>query len=387
MLHLEFAIRNHSSPSLLARAQVVRPVLVRKRIRAWTRQFMSNRRVVRYSLVGLNVLLLIAIAWFTLGPTHRGQPLGQQGVVSTSNESAAEPLDQLSSADIAVTVALATDLDEKAGVIQQADSVKTEQAIAPADTTVIAKPQVVATSLKSWRDITEYVVQSGDTVSSIAAKFSVTSDSIMWSNNLRSNSVNAGTKLVIPPPGVSGIVYTVRSGDTVDNLAQKFRSSKEQIIVFNDIELTGLKVGARILIPNGQQPAPVVIARAIQGVFGYNGYDYGFCTWYVANRRAQAGHALPSNLGNASTWDDRAAAMGISVNKSPAVGDAVVTSQRGAGHVAYVESINEDGSIWVSEMNSSGQVSMTDSTPAGGFNRVDWKLIPAGTASGYNYVH
>lgn len=373
---------------LVARFDNVRPASIWRRSRPVVKELKANKRLVRYSLVGSNILLLLAIAWFTLGPTHRGQPLGRQGVINTSNESASEPLDQLSAADIAVSASLAVGLYEAPGVIELANSVKTEQTIAPADTTVIAKPQVVATSLKSYRDIQEYVVVAGDTVASIAAKFSVTSDSIMWSNNLRSNSVNAGLKLTIPPSGVNGIVYTVRTNDTVDNLAQRFRANKEQITVFNDIELTGLVVGQKILIPNGQQPAPVVVSRpTFRWAGGYNGYDRGFCTWYVANRRSDAGRALPSNLGNASTWDDRAAAMGLSVNKSPSVGDAVVTSQRGAGHVAYVEVVNEDGSIWVSEMNSSGQVSMTDTRRAGNWNQVDWKLIPANVAAGHNYIH
>jgi surface antigen len=221
-------------------------------------------------------------------------------------------------------------------------------------------------------------------VSSIAAKFKVTSDSIIWSNNLRGNTVNAGLVLVIPP--ISGIVYTVRNGDTVANLAQKYRVGEDQIIAFNDIELTGLKVDERILIPDGKQPAPAIV-RSILGVFGYNGYDYGFCTWYVANRRAQYGNPVPANLGNASTWDNRAAAMGMTVNKTPAVGAAVVTSQSGAGHVAFVEALNADGSIWMTEMNSHGQVSMTDSTPTGGWGRVDWKLVPADRAVTYNYIH
>lgn len=328
----------------------------------------------------------MAIAWFTLGPTHSGQPLGRQGVISSDRNLAIEPLDQLSSADVAASAAQAVGLYETTAVINQADSVKAEQAIAPADTTVIAKPLTVATAFKSRQDIQEYTVQQGDTVASIAAKFSVTSDSIMWSNNLRGNVVNAGLQLVIPPVGVSGIVYTVRGGDTIASLAQKYRVSEREIITFNDIELTGLKTGERILIPNGQQPAPV-IARPILGVFGYNGYDPGFCTWYVANRRAQYGNPVPANLGNASTWDNRAAAMGMSVNKVPAVGAAVVTSQSGAGHVAFVEALNSDGSIWISEMNSHGQVSMTDTTPTGGWGRVDWKLVPADRAVTYNYIH
>lgn len=380
----ESFISNNTSHSPASRAEALRPASAKKKLNSRIGHFFASRRTVRYGLVGLNVLLLIGIAWFTLGPTYSGQPLGRQGVITSNGNSATEPLDQLSSADIAANVSLAVGLPETLGVVSQANSAKAEQTIAPADTTVVAKPLAVATPFKSRNDIKEYVVAQGDTVSSIAAKFSVTSDSVMWSNNLRGNTVNAGLVLVIPP--VSGIVYTVRSGDSVAGLAQRYRVGEDQIVAFNDIELTGLKVGERILIPNGQQPAPV-IARPVIGVFGYNGYDYGFCTWYVANRRAQYGNPVPANLGNASTWDNRAAAMGMNVNKVPAVGAAVVTSQSGAGHVAFVEALNSDGSIWISEMNSRGQVSMTDSTPTGGWGRIDWKLVPADRAATYNYIH
>lgn len=362
----------------------MRPASLRKRMARRVGRILASRKLLRYGLVSLNVVLLIAIAWFTLGPTHSGQPLGRQGVTSVNGNSATEPLDQLSSADIAASAAQVMGLTETTAVINQADSVEAEQAIAPADTAVIAKPLAVATPFKSRHDIQEYVVQQGDTVSSVAAKFKVTSDSIIWSNNLRGNTVNAGLLLVVPP--VNGIVYTVRSGDSVASLAQRYRVGEAQIIAFNDIELTGLKVGERILIPDGKQPAPAVV-RPILGVFGYNGYDYGFCTWYVANRRAQYGNPVPANLGNASTWDNRAAAMGMTVNKTPAVGSAVVTSQSGAGHVAFVEALNADGSIWISEMNSRGQVSMTDPTPTGGWGRVDWKLVPVDRAITYNYIH
>jgi surface antigen len=368
--------------------QTLRPESLWARGRRTFTRFAANRRLVRYSLAGLNVMLLLGIAWFTLGTPNHGQPLGAQGVVSAGRDASAEPLDQLSSADIAASASIAVGLYETPGVVNQADSVKAEQTIAPADSTVIAKPQALSAPLKSRRDIKEYVVQPGDTVSSIASKFSVTSDSIMWSNNLRSNTLSAGNKLWIPP--INGIVYTVQNGDTVDSLASKFRAGKEQLIAFNDIELTGLQIGERILVPNGQQPAPVVARRPLlMGAFSYgcNGYDAGFCTCYAANRRAQAGNPVPTNLGNASSWDDRSAAMGMTVNKNPAVGAVAVTSQRGAGHVAFVEAINSDGSIWISEMNSRGQVSMTDSTPAGGWGKVDWKLVPAGTAAGYNYIH
>jgi LysM repeat protein len=218
------------------------------------------------------------------------------------NDAPSDPLDQLSTADIAVNLAQMTNLAETPAVTNQADSASTELTV-PAQTTVIAKPQAVSTELKSSRDITSYVVLPGDTIASIASKFGVTSESILWSNSISGNAVAVGTNLVIPP--VTGIVYTVQAGDTPDTLAQKFRASKEQIIAYNDAELAGLRPGQRIIIPNGQQVAAPrsgsyggsTGAAGFMASYGYNGYDRGFCTWYVANRRAEIGRPLPSNLG------------------------------------------------------------------------------------------
>src|SRR6185437_7086198 len=138
---------------------------------------------------------------------------------------------------------------------------------------------------------------------SIATKFNVTSDSIRWSNNLISSTVNPGQKLYIPP--VNGIVYTVKSGDTPDSLASKYNANKEQIIEYNDAEISGLTPGERIIIPNGQVSTTVYSVASTSSafawgtgpVYGYNGYDFGWCTWYVASQIS-----VPSNWGNASSW-------------------------------------------------------------------------------------
>jgi surface antigen len=361
------------------------------RLRGRVSKFMHQRKVIRYGLLGLNAMVLVGVAFFVL---QSSSDSSSQSSLSNSPASgvSSDPLDQLSSADIALTSARMIGLAEESGVKSQAESVNTELAVPPVYSSVIAKPQTVSTDLKSRKDIKEYVAVPGDTVGSIATKFNITSDSIKWSNNLSTDAVNAGTKLTIPP--VNGIVYSVKSGDTPDTLATKFKANKEQIIAYNDAEINGLKIGENIIIPNGQQPvAPRAASYAYSGfswgssaVYGYNGYDYGFCTWYVANRRAEIGRPVPANLGNAATWDDRATFAGMNVSKSPSYGAAVVTSQRGAGHVAFVERVDADG-IWVSEMNSRGQRSITDTTSAGGWNRTDFKFIPMSTAVTYNYIH
>jgi surface antigen len=337
------------------------------------------------------VLLLASIGGFLVNGARKGQTVGQNAVLSsTGQENSAVPLDQVSSADIAANAALAAGLAETPGVINQAQSAQADLIASPGDTTAVAKPQAVSTALKSRKDIQTYVTQPGDTVASVASKFNVTSESIQWSNNLSGNNVATNVKLMIPP--VNGIVYTVQSGDTVDSLASKYRANRDQIVAYNDAEIGGIQVGEQILIPNGSQPAPVVASRitasATTAIYGsYNGYDYGFCTWYVANRRAAIGRPVPSNLGNANTWAILAGSMGFATGSTPQVGATAVKHAAAPGHVAFVEQVNNDGSFWISEMNSYGQVSMGDSTPRGGWGVIDWKLIPADGIGGYTYIY
>ena len=384
-------ISNFEQHGILERLRERQSGVLWARLRAIFGRLFANRRLVRYALITLNVLLLVVIGGAVIRGTQKGQPVGQNAVLSsTGRENSAVPLDQVSSADIAANAALAAGLAETPGVINQAQSAQADLITSPADTTAVAKPQAVATALKSRKDIQQYVTQNGDTVSGIAAKFNVTSESIRWSNNLSGNTVNSGVTLQIPP--VNGIVYTVQASDTLDSLANKYRANRDQLVAYNDAELSGIQTGEQILIPNGQQPAPVVTrvvaSSAVYGLPGaYNGYDYGFCTWYAANRRAALGRPVPTNLGNASSWTVLAAGMGIATGSTPQNGAVAVKHSTPPGHVAIVEQVNDDGSFWISEMNSYGQVSMGDSTPRGGWGVVDWKLVPADGVGTYSYVY
>jgi surface antigen len=364
-----------------------------RRLKFQLSQGTASGRWVRVAFVASNIAILAMVAGVVLINPRSGTT-GQVNAVGSGSSSAANPLDQLASAKIALTVARMSGLAETTAITNQADSQSAELTMASASASVVSKPQVVTTAFKTNKDIVVYQAVSGDTVSSLAAKYGVTSDSIRLSNNITGDGLQIGSKVFIPP--VNGMVYTVAAGDTPDSLATKYNSNKDKIIAFNDAEITGLKPGVRIVIPDAIKVVPVSRAATTTSLswggggsatYGYNGYDYGYCTWYVANKRASAGNPVPSNLGNAATWATRAAAYGIATGRTPQVGAAGVTSTAGAGHVVYVEQVNDDGSIWVSEMNSYGQVSMTNSAPAGGWGRVDWKLISADRASSISYVY
>lgn len=348
----------------------------------------SQKRAIRYGLLTANVLLLVGITGFVVLSKHTSSESPQNASLLGGQTEAANPLDQLSSADIALHIARATHLEEAPAVANKADTVNAQLSVSATDDKVVAKPQVISAGLKSRKDIQKYVTKEGDTIASVAAKFGVTSDTIRWSNNLTGDSVAAGKELIISP--VNGIVYQVKAGDTADALASKYQSNKDLLIAINDAEISGLPpAGQYIVLPDGRPPAAPVtrtVAGAALGggfawggyaaVYGANGYDYGYCTWWAAKRRADIGRPVPSNLGNASTWKVLAQRAGLGVGSTPAPGAVIWTPPRDYyGHVGFVESVNPDGSVNISEMNTVG------------WGRVSYKTISAADAARYSYIY
>ena len=109
-----------------------------------------------------------------------------------------------------------------------------------------------------------------------------------------------------------------------------------------------------------------------QSSSGSNAYTAGQCTYYVYDK---VGGKIGSNWGNASNWANAAAQDGYNVSNSPKQGAIMQTSQGAFGHVAYVENVNNDGSIKVSEMNYNG-----------GPGNVSTRTISASQAGSYNYI-
>lgn len=337
----------------------------------------------RAAFITANVVVIAGVVFFVVQARSGSTASPLTLRTSSADQQVVNPLDQVSSADIALTVSRMSGMTEATAIKNQSETDDIQLAMAQVTDNVTTKPQVVATSFKSNKDIQTYVVQAGDTVASLATKFNVTSDSIRWSNNLSGNTLSAGSKLLIPPVGYSGIVYTVKAGDTLDSLAVKYKADKNTLIAANDAELTGIHTGEQIIIPGGQQPVRSYSGSYYSGgfawgtsaVYGYNGYDYGYCTWWVASRRAQVGKPLPSNLGNASSWPYIGRLAGLPEGNVPRQYAAAVTSTAGEGHVVFVESVNADGSIVISEMNHLGWAVK------------DTAVIPASVASHYIYIY
>ena len=263
----------------------------------------------------------------------------------------------------------------------------------------LEKPNLTDIGKREW--ITEYIVNDGENVDSIAAKTGISADQIRWSNGLKTVEVATGTTLYIPKQ--SGIVYTVKSGDTVESIVEKYGSNSEEIIALNDLEVSGIAENTRIFIKDGSLPEterPEYVPPAPRPVYTTYTYTYlgsssersnievigyfynlggpygaGQCTQWAWYKWQQNGRTVPTNWGNANTWAAMAAASGYQVDHNPAPGAIIQSGSGWYGHVGYVEAVNPDGSIVISEMNYGIPFRAIRST------------INAGYVGNFNYIH
>lgn len=121
-----------------------------------------------------------------------------------------------------------------------------------------------AVSDKPRFEIIDYEVVKGDTLASIAEKFTISVDTIKWANSLKTEKLLPGQTLRIPP--VTGIVHKVTAGDTIFSLAKKYKSDSQKIVNFPandfvDLDTFALNVGQILFVPDGVMPEAAPVYR------------------------------------------------------------------------------------------------------------------------------
>ena len=106
-------------------------------------------------------------------------------------------------------------------------------------------------SIVEETDFVVYEVKPGDTLYSIAKKYNTTPEAIKNYNNLTSNLLTINQVLQIPVEGVSteNVIYTVKKGDSLYQIANNFGVSVAEIMNLNNLTSTLLSVGQTLLIP------------------------------------------------------------------------------------------------------------------------------------------
>jgi LysM repeat protein len=149
-------------------------------------------------------------------------------------------------------------------------------------------------------EIRVYTVREGDSLSQVAEMFGVTTNTILWANDLpRATQIQPDDVLVILP--VAGVQHIVKSGDTLSTIAKKYDGDAGEILAFNQLDdASELSIGDELIIPGGTvrsvqaraaRATPVKIsgsagvssagfihpvpgATRTQGIHGNNGVDF-----------------------------------------------------------------------------------------------------------------
>ena len=106
-----------------------------------------------------------------------------------------------------------------------------------------------------------------------------------------------------------------------------------------------------------------------------NTYDQGECTYYVFDKVKEDGMMIERTWSDAEYWADRAKEDGYVVNDVPEEGSLMQTDRGEIGHVAYIETVHEDGSFDISEMNFLEAYEVSERT------------ITTEEAADYKYIH
>lgn len=233
-------------------------------------------------------------------------------------------------------------------------------------------PQTVEGDRAEMHDSLTHIVSNGETLSSIAAQYSIKVETIMWQNGISNpNSLRIGQELVIPP--ADGVYHKVKSGETLSQIAGIYKIDTDLIAKQN--ELSGdaiLSVGQQLFVPGAQGSIPV--ETPIEGK----------STGTAANRNTIA------RTGTTSRTTSYVANPGLEGSKAAPVGGKMIWPTSGkvtqgfrSGHPAYDIAKYPGGPIWAA---CSGTIAKASSgTYAGGYgNHV---IIDCGNGIKTLYAH
>ena len=138
-------------------------------------------------------------------------------------------------------------------------------ALSTDDSSAVSLPQL---------GVVTYTVKKGDTLSGIAAEYGVTVQTIIGSNpEVKNNTLRIGQTLSVLP--VSGVLYRVRGGETIEVIADSFNISVAQLAEFNrSVDFGNLGDGTLLVIPGAtpRDPDRVAVSTSQVRLPDYKGY-------------------------------------------------------------------------------------------------------------------
>lgn len=268
----------------------------------------------------------------------------------------------------------------------------TSNVIFPNQVLTVSGTTSSSSSTTTSSNTTYYTVKSGDSLSSIAVKYGTSYQKIMSLNGLNNYVIYPGQRLKVSgstSTSTSGSTssntsttsyYTVKSGDSLSAIAAKYGTTYQKIMELNGLSDYFIYPGQRLKVSGSSSTSSGSTSSGTSyktPVFNHsNLYDWGQCTWHVFNRRAQIGKGISTYWWNANNWDNAAPQDGYTVDRKPTVGSILQTDAGYYGHVAFVERVNSDGSVYVSEMNYSAAPGVKT-----------FRTVPASQVANHKFIH
>ncbi len=223
---------------------------------------LTHRYFIHFALVVISLLIAtVNISAHELGNSNFGENTLLSSLVNPSEEEYIEEKATDKNQPTTVTNYLGEGLAQSTKIpLTDIETEDLEEDITPLTQggSAITQPGIGPSSdlPRTRTNIEEYVVQDGDTISGVAAKFGLSVNTVLWANNLTSYGyIKPGQKLTIPP--VSGVIVKVAKGDTVEQFAKKYGSDAKDIRDWNNLaENAILTVGQQLILPGGKIPRP-----------------------------------------------------------------------------------------------------------------------------------
>jgi len=121
----------------------------------------------------------------------------------------------------------------------------------------LAKPTITNTIISTLpRDnITTYMISEGETYWTVAYKYEIDIDTLLWANNISDvNKIEVGKVLTILP--VNGLLYTTVDGDTVEGISKAFNVSADKIMAQNKLTSNTLVANTQLVLPGARKYVP-----------------------------------------------------------------------------------------------------------------------------------
>lgn len=236
----------------------------------------------RYTVHGVIIAVVLIVGVLNLQTSIvRAEGFGERSLMySLVAEDASRIVQEYASEDVVLSVS-AIEYRERTGVsaVQtQAVAVLEEEVATLGDTlygggAIIATPStetavasVVGSSERSSAE--SYTISSGDSISSIANKYDLSINTLLWANDLSVNSVlQPGDALTILP--LDGVKHTVSSGDTIAQISYDYDIDQDTILEYNGMsDGSILSIGDELIVPGGEiQASTRSTSSAISSLF------------------------------------------------------------------------------------------------------------------------